>query len=369
MSVARPVRVGIVGANPHRGWAHDAHIPALRALPGFDITALSTTRQESADASAQAFGIEHAFADHNDLVAHPDVDLVVVTVKVEHHLEIASAALRAGKSVYSEWPLGRNVGEARALVELAAHHGSRTLVGLQGRFSPQVMHARDLIAEGYVGEVLSTTLVGTGAVGGTTDQGNAYQLDKANSAGLLKLVAAHSLDLVDQVLGRFTELSARLDTRRPDVQVVETGERLRRTSADQVAVIGRLESGTTATMHFREGIEGGEGFLWEINGTAGTLQLRAASGHPGMFPVTLTGSRGRDSLAEIAVPARYDQQTPGIDSLLGTPAHNIARLYNAFATDLATGTRVAPGFDQALAAQATVAVIEEAASSGARIAL
>ena len=104
---AKRIRVGIVGANPDRGWAAQAHIPALKALANdFEITALSTTRRESADAASKRFGVPNAFDNHQELVNSADVDVVAITVKVPHHLELATAALKAGKAVYCEWPLG-----------------------------------------------------------------------------------------------------------------------------------------------------------------------------------------------------------------------------------------------------------------------
>jgi predicted dehydrogenase len=363
-----PIRVGIVGVNAHRGWAAEAHIPALRALPAYKIVALSTTRQESADAAAAAFGIPLAFSDHRDLVTHPDVDLVVVAVKVMHHREIVTAALEAGKSVYSEWPLGVDLDEAEGMVELAAKTGARTLVGLQSRSTPAVMHAGDLIAAGDLGTVVSTSLIVSAGLGGVTDQGNAYIIDKANGAGLLRLVAAHSIDVLNVLLGDFAELSAVLDTRRPMITVLETGETLVKTTPDQVAVIGRLETGVTASLHFREGHQGGEMFLWEINGTEGTLQLRAAGGHPGMFAVTLSGSQGDDGLAEIPIP-HASTSVPGLESLVNTTAHSLARMYETFASDLRNGSHNAPDFAQALATFRVSDAIEEAAASGARVTL
>ena len=54
--MTRRIRVGIIGANPDRGWAAEAHIPALQSLPeDFEITALSTSRRESADAAGKRF--------------------------------------------------------------------------------------------------------------------------------------------------------------------------------------------------------------------------------------------------------------------------------------------------------------------------
>jgi predicted dehydrogenase len=367
--VSAPIRVGIVGVNPHRGWAAEAHIPALRSLPSYEITALSTTRQESADAAAAAFGVKLAFGNHHDLVTSREVDLVVVAVKVAHHREIVDAALKAGKSVYSEWPLGLNLDEAQDMVDLAEHMNARTLVGLQSRSNPAVMYARDLVTQGYLGTVLSTTIIGSAGLGGSIDQGNSYIVKKENGASLLRLVAAHSIDALNHVLGDFSELSAVLDTRRPDITVLESGDRIVKTAPDQVAVIGRLESGTTANLHFREGHQGGEMFLWEINGSEGTLRLRAAGGHPGMFAPTISGSRGGDRLAALSVPELYTGSTPGLESLENTTAYSVARMYDTFATDLHNGSHNAPDFGQALRTFRVIEAVESAAVSGARVSL
>src|SRR5205085_7755841 len=82
--------VGIIGANATRGWAATAHIPALRALPNYEIRALSASSAESARAAGRAFGIGAVFSDHEQLVTQPDVDVVAVTVKVPHHRELVS---------------------------------------------------------------------------------------------------------------------------------------------------------------------------------------------------------------------------------------------------------------------------------------
>src|SRR5206468_12773236 len=114
------IRVGIIGANPDHGWAAEAHIPALKSLADdFEITALSTSRREFADAASTRFGVPLAFDNHEDLVNRADVDVGAITVKVPHHLELATAALAAGKAVYCEWPLGNGLQEAEALAALA----------------------------------------------------------------------------------------------------------------------------------------------------------------------------------------------------------------------------------------------------------
>src|SRR3977135_2570035 len=137
----KKIRVGIIGANPDRGWAAQAHIPALMSLSDdFAITALSTSRRESADAAGKLFGVPVAFDNHQDLVNSAVVDVVAVTVKVPYHLELATAALDAGKAVYCEWPLGNGLNEAEALAALAKKKGVLAVAGLQARSAPRGAH-------------------------------------------------------------------------------------------------------------------------------------------------------------------------------------------------------------------------------------
>src|SRR5258708_15170387 len=97
--------VGISGLSPIGGWASTAHIPALRALPKYEIRALSAHNAESDRAIGEPFGVSSVFSDHEQLVSQPDIDLVVVTLKIPHHRELVSAARAACKAVYCEWPL------------------------------------------------------------------------------------------------------------------------------------------------------------------------------------------------------------------------------------------------------------------------
>src|SRR5438874_8764132 len=188
--------VGIIGVSPDRGWAATAHIPALRALPNYEIRALSAHSAESARAAGEAFGVSAVFSDHEKLVNQPDIDVVAVTVKVPHHRELVSAALAAGKAVYCEWALGRDLDEARAMAALATEQRVRTVVGLQARQAPAVEFVSDLLRDGYIGEVLSTTDVGLSLPGDAVVKANAYMLDSADGANLLTIAVSHTVDTV-----------------------------------------------------------------------------------------------------------------------------------------------------------------------------
>ena len=363
----RSIGVGIIGVSAERGWAAAAHIPALRALPNYEIRALSARSPESARAAGEAFGVRAVFSDHRQMVTRPNLDLVAITVKVPHHRELVTAGLKAGKSVYCEWPLGRDLDDARAMEALAAEQGVRTVVGLQARQAPAIKFVRKLLGDGYTGEVLSTTIVALSNPGGQIGQANAYPLDKANGANMLTIAIGHCLDTLNYVLGEFGELSALSDLRRPLITITETGEKMVKTAPDQIALIGTLMSGAAASVHIREAVAGGTGFLWEINGTNGTLRISADAAYPEIYPLTVAGSRGHQEHAKLAIPATLTERWPTLARLAGTPAENVGRNYAAFAADMNEGTRTAPNFADAVRRHDLIAAIEHSAASGERL--
>ena len=364
--MSKKIRIGIIGANPDRGWAADAHIPALKSLSNdFEITALSTSRRESADAAGKKFGVPLTFDNHHDLVSNPDVDVVAVTVKVPYHFELVKAALNAGKSVYCEWPLGNGLEEAEQLAALAKTKGVLAVAGLQARAAPSVSYVRDLIKEGYVGEVLSTSLIGSGmSWGAYIDKPNAYNADIRAGATLLSIPLAHTVDALCSCLGEISELSATMTVRRKTFILAETGESLPMTAHDQVLVSGLLENGTALSIHYRGGMSRGTNLLWEINGTEGDLQLSSYGGHAQIFEMALQGGRGEDkALKPMPIPEKYQwapsQPAPGF-------ALNVAQNYVHFASDYRQGTHLCTNFDDAVKRHRMVRAIETAASTGQR---
>jgi predicted dehydrogenase len=359
--------VGIVGVSPVRGWAATAHIPALRALPNYEIRALSAHSDESARAASEEFGVSAVFSDHEQMVIQPEIDVVTVTVRVPHHRELVSAALAAGKAVYCEWPLGRDLDDARAMAKLAVETGVHTVVGLQGRQAPAIKFVKELLGDGYVGEVLSTSMVGLSIPGDVVVQANAYMLDKKNGANALTIAVGHSLDTLNHVLGEFADLSAVADLRRPKITIEETRAQTEKTADDQIAVIGTLTSGAIVSVHMREAVAGGTGFLWEINGTDATLRITADAPFPGISPLTVAGGREGSELVGLDVPSTLTKRWPALTKLEGTPACNVGRTYAAFAADMESGTHSVADFADAVRRHEITDAIERAAASGERV--
>src|SRR5246127_5856247 len=246
MATNSKIRVGIVGANPQRGFASIAHIPALQALPGFEIRAVCTSRQDSAEAAARHYGAPLAFSDCDKLAQHPDVDLVTVSVKVPDHYIPVMAAIEAGKHVYCEWPLGRDTDEAARMLAAAERKGVHHAVGLQGQVSPAINYTKDLIADGYVGRVLSATMIGCAPNWGPTIE-RAYQADFANGANLMTITGGHQIDALCYCLGEFHEIAAFVVSQRDRIPLEGTGELVPKTSPDQLVVSGIVGDGAAVS--------------------------------------------------------------------------------------------------------------------------
>ena len=137
--MADKIRLGFVGANVNSIWSSQSHYPALLASPDVELTAVCTSRPESAEEARQVFGAKLAFHDFREMAVSPEIDAVAVVVRVPLHYEPTKAALEAGKHVYTEWPLGRNTSEAEELAKLAKANGLQTAVGLQSRVSPALL--------------------------------------------------------------------------------------------------------------------------------------------------------------------------------------------------------------------------------------
>lgn len=353
------IGVGVIGASL-RGWAAMSHLPALRALDSYELRAVSTTRLESAQATAREYGVPAAYDNYQELIDDPGVELVVVTVKVPDHREPAEAALDAGKALFVEWPLGVDLAEAEGLAKRAEAAGVRTVIGLQGRWAPEIAYLRDLVSEGYVGRVLGTPLVGSAAFWTPEfQQEQGYLFDKANGATLLTVTGLHALDLLEHALGELTEVSAQTTVNHGDLRLAD-GTAV--TAPDQVALIGRLAGGAPVSVFYRAGISRGDNLRWEINGTDGDLVVTAAHGNLQTADLVLEGARGADSAVKrLEVPERY--LLPGAP--VG-PAGNLAQLYAAVAEDIRTGATTVPGLGHAVRRHRLIEALETADRTGVR---
>jgi predicted dehydrogenase len=350
-----PLRVGIVGANAARGWARDAHVPALARLTQFTLAAVSARTQALAEEAQRAFGAQRAYADSIALVRAPDLDVVAVTVKVPEHRAIVLAALEAGKHVYCEWPLGCDVGQAQEMAA-AVKPGQHVMIGLQALAAPAVRHAAKLARCGALGSLkVLRVLSPTAGWGAAALPHYAYLQDKRTGACFEAIAGGHTLAAIEAIVGAYAEVDARGSTLIDRLRIQGTDEVVQRTCADHMMVLGEHETGCVSNLEIIGGVSA-QPFQLELIGERGWLKI--TGGMPGGFQVgnlRLETNISVEPVAELVAP-----------ELAASAAGHVAEAYSRFAEQIRTGVLCVPDFSAAVHLTQLLDDIEFAAKSGTR---
>ena len=361
--MADKIRLGLVGASVSGTWSARSHLPALRASADVELTAVCTTRADSADAARKAWGARLAFADWREMVAAPEIDAVAIVVRVPSHYAPTKAALEAGKHVYCEWPLGRTTAEAVELAALAKAKGLVTAVGLQARANPAVLHMKEQVEAGFVGEVMAVhvSLLRDGVLARPSHR--TWQRDAELGANTLTIANGHTVDALRFVTGDFRGISAVVATQAKQWLDTGTNTWLDVTSPDNVLVSGRLTNGAVASVHIGAIPFAGSGYRMEIYGRDGTL-IATGEDSPQLGEVSLHGAKGGNTLASMPVPERFRFASPG------TPpgeAVNVGQMYTLFAQSIRDGESRHPTFDTAVELHRLVDRIKRASDNGSEV--
>ena len=342
--MAGKIRLGIIGASPSVGWAHRSHLPAIAASPEYELTGVCTTRMETAEESKRQYGAAMAFDDYHEMLAHPDIDAVAVVLRVPAHYQITKDAINAGKHVFTEWPLGKTTGEAEELAELARSRRVKAVVGLQARAAPAVLQMKQLVEQGYVGEVMSCsmTLIRGGVL--ARPSGRTWQRDVELGANTLTIATGHSIDALRFVAGEFAEVSAVVSTQCDQWYETDTDQYLDVTSPDNILINGRLESGAVVSAHVASIPWAGSGYRLEVYGREGTL-IATSEDSPQLGPVQLQGSEGSDDLEDLNILEQHRFVLEGMPE--GAP-YNVGQLYYMFGEAIRNQGERQPEFDDAV---------------------
>ncbi|KAK6065587.1 oxidoreductase family protein [Seiridium cupressi] len=346
-----PIRTAVIGlsSNAVTNWANRAHLPYLLSPKGrskFEIIALCNSSVDAAKKAVRAFDLApetRAYGSPEDLAADPDVQLVVVSTRVDKHYETALPSLKTGKNVYVEWPLAENLARAEELAQLAKEKGVKTVVGLQGRFTPPLIKLRELIASGRIGKVLSSKV---SAFGGAMHRENLtnglrYSTDRKLGGNFLTIGFGHISDNIQYVLGDIQNIQSKLQIQRPDAKLIdrasgEVTEVVKSDVPDLVFINGTLPEsditveGASISIDARRGqpFKGEPAFIWTINGGKGEILLTSYNG-PSI------GVNSADVVIKI-----HDHETDEVQKvdweaspseLLPPAGRSIAALYEAYA--------------------------------------
>ncbi len=289
----------------------------------------------------------------------PAIDIVTIAVKVPDHRDLVLAAVAAGKQLYCEWPLGRDLAEAEALACAARAAGVHAAIGLQARLNPAARRARELIASGAIGRVLSARIVSTtAAFGAEVEPAMAFAEDPAHGVTLATIQGAHTIDLAAAVLGGFSEAGGLVSTQFPEVTVGENAATRARCIPDHVLLQGRIAGGAPVCIEVAGGRPANAvPFRFEVIGEAGSLGLDGGA---------VRGFQsGRLTLRRNGEVQRLEE-----GELAGLPeaAANVAGLYAALRDDIRHGSFTVPDFDHAVRLTRLVDDLLTSSATGTRTA-
>jgi len=323
------------------------HAPFLTTLPGFSLDAVL---ERNGTVAQETYPSIRTYRTMEDLLKDDRIELVVITSPNDTHHPYAKAALEAGKHVYCEWPLGRDLAEAEEMAAAARKAGTHVAIGLQGANSETVREAATRVASGAIGAPTNLrALSATAGWGRIAPPFYAYLQDRRNGATLATIAGGHTLAMVEAMVGPYVEVSARTSILTPEVEIAGTGERVARTCADHMIVTGLHATGCASVVEIVAG-EPAMGLRCELRGTQGRLGL--AGHHPGGYQCAALHFEGESPAAPAGLPAQ---------------AINVARLYAGLERDIRTGSRTVPDFARAVSLARLLDAIDRAADEGRTI--
>ena len=371
MRLRRTLRVGLVG----HGFMGKAHSNAWRQAPRFfqlpaDVV-LRTICGRNARAlkkSATQFGWKKYATDWRAVVNDPEIDIIDITTPNDSHCEIALAAAAAGKAILCEKPLALNVTEAQRMTDAVRKARVVNMVCHNYRRLPALALAREMIAEGALGDRLFHYRARYAQDWiADPDFPLVWRLrsDTAGS-GSLGDIGSHIIDLGRYLVGEFREVCALSETFVKRRRLA--GHRKRRarvTVDDAVSVLGRFRNGALASLEAtRFALGRRNGLTIEINGSGGSLvfdleQMNRLQFYNMCDPEKERGFRDI-IVTESAHPYVGHWWPPG--HLIGYE-HSFVHTIADFVRAVAGQKNVAPNFADGLANQQVLAAIAESAQS------
>jgi UDP-N-acetylglucosamine 3-dehydrogenase len=147
----KKVKYGVIGL----GWFGEKHLEALAAIPNVELHALCTRNPERLAAVAAKFGVPLTFTDYHAMLADPELEAVSIVTMWDQHAAPTIAALQAGKHVFLEKPMASTVADCDRIVAAAHAASGSFMVGHICRFNPRYAAAKEAIAAGRIGRIIS----------------------------------------------------------------------------------------------------------------------------------------------------------------------------------------------------------------------
>ncbi|WP_170526249.1 Gfo/Idh/MocA family protein [Ruegeria arenilitoris] len=266
----REIGIGIVGGG-YMGKAHSVAMSAVGAV--FDtelrprLEMICASSLDSAERYRAAYGFRRATADWQALVKDPAVEAVVIASPQSTHRQIAEAALALGKPVLCEKPLGASLEDSLAMVAAAEASGTVNMVGFNYIRTPASQFARQLIADGLIGDI--TWFRGEHTEDFYADpEAPATWRTTGMANGTIGDLAPHMVNGALALVGPIAQVMADVET----VHHTRPGGAV--TNDDHAQMMCRFENGVMGNLYFSRIATGRKmGYAYEISGTKGAIRF------------------------------------------------------------------------------------------------
>src|SRR5579872_2820888 len=204
------IGTGFMGMLHNRAYRFIPHIYPNEVLPSVEIVA--DVSDDLAERAARSWGIPRWTSDWATVLEDDEIDIVDICTPPDLHVPIGTAGAAAGKHVYCEKPLGRNSAETTALCDAVTQRGVASFVAFNYRWAPAVQYARELIAQGAVGEIWHVhATYNTGAEADPSSPWRwRYSRERAGH-GALSDLGSHLFDMVRMLVGEINEITGYTD--------------------------------------------------------------------------------------------------------------------------------------------------------------
>lgn len=265
------MNIGIIGAS----FAKKAMLPALNLIEDANVVAIASARMSSAQDAASAFAVPNAYDDWQKMLTEHDLDLVCMATPTDTHAPMVLAALEAGAHVLSEKPMAMNATEAKSMLDRAESLGRVHMIDHELRFNPTRQKLKQLLDEGYIGEVRHANIINVSASWG--DPASRPEGDWWSSAerggGRMGANGSHQIDLLRWWFGDVHAASGQVATLVPDRIDKNTGKAWQATADDETSFTLELDHCPIASVFISSAARHGIGnHLW-IFGSEGTIKL------------------------------------------------------------------------------------------------
>jgi len=355
------LRFAIVGAG---SWGVRAHLPALAASDGVDVVALVDPRTDLIGEAAARYRVSGTFRDVDAMLRQVEsLDAAVVAAPTDAHHAVVMRLVEAGAHVLCEKPLAYTVAQAEEMVASLHERGRVGKMGFLFRCSPVVARMKQLVDEGYIGDVVAfeSSVVNAQFVDPEKPLHWKMRRERANG-GVFMEYGVHSIDLALWLGGPITRVVAHGLTTVPKRPATDGYSVV---DVDDISAwIAVYRSGGQAL--FKAGWAslpiGGGGL--RVYGRTGSLawQLDPTTRRTERLLVSTVAEPEPRVLLEFDAPPVPEDDTGWAP--LGLLAHYNARLDAGFISDIRNGRATGPTFDDGLAAQRVVAAIRTSLDEG-----